>query len=302
MNEYDVIIVGAGPAGYTCAIRCAQYGMKTAIVEKQHTGGCCLNKGCIPTKALFSIVNKCFDSFPEWTKISFHIKNNVIARLRSGIGMLLKSNGIDYFQATAEIKQPGAVVVEGNILKTKKIVIATGAGVNIPEKFLQDPRILTSDTIWDIEKLPETMAIIGAGSIGCEFASIFSRLGVKITLYEMFNQILPGKDKEIVSILANSFIKKGIQIKTNIKIDSTDEIPQQCILWATGRKPSMSAFDSLDLKLSEDGLYVDEKMETSIPGIFAIGDVTGKWQLAYVATRGRGGCVGLRRTTCFYFL
>lgn len=290
MNQYDVVVVGGGPAGYPCAIRCSQYGLKTALIEKETLGGCCLNRGCIPTKTLFSFVKTLHSSTIErshndWSKISLHIKNNVIMKLRSGIGMLLKANGVEYIQGNAEIKEPGSVIVNGNILKTKKIVIAVGASVNISENFLKDSRILTSDTIWNMEKLPESLAIIGGGPIGCEFASILSTFGVKITIYEMLDQILPGKDKEIVSALAKSFIQKGIQIKTNIKINSTDEIPQQNILWAIGRKPDLSSFKELKLKLSGNGVWVDEKMETSIPGIFAAGDITGRWQLAYVATK-----------------
>ncbi len=294
MDNYDVIVVGGGPAGYPCAIRCAQYGLKTALVEKQQLGGCCLNRGCIPTKTLFSLAKTihnsvsygCCNGFvPDWEKVSLHIKNNVCAKLRSGIGMLLKANGVEYIQGEAKIKEPKAVVVNENIFETKNIVIATGARVNIPEKFLQDSRLLTSDTIWNIEKLPDSMAIIGAGPIGCEFASIFSAFGVKITIYEMLDQILPGKDKEIASTLTKILNQKGIQIKTSIRINSLEEIPQQCILWATGRKPDLSSFEQLNLKISEGGVSVDEKMQTDIPGIFAAGDVTGKWQLAYVATK-----------------
>ncbi len=295
METFDVIVVGGGPAGYPCAIRCSQYGLKVALIEKKDLGGCCLNRGCIPTKTLFSfakilhssIIDKITAQFNfDWTNVSLHVKNNVVMKLRSGVGMLLKANGVEYIQGNAEIKEPNSVIVNGNILKTKNIVLATGARVNIPEKFLQDRRILTSDTIWNLDQLPESMAIIGAGPIGCELASIFSSFGVKITIYEMLDQILPGKDREIVSLLTKSFVQKDIQIKTGVTIDSVDQIPHQIILWATGRKPDTSSFEGLNLKkISGNGIDVDEKMETSIPGIFAAGDVTGKWQLAYVATK-----------------
>ncbi len=253
-----------------------------------------INTGCIPTKTLFkvartilkpSITGINIQTGFEWGKILQHVKTNVVARLRAGIGMLLKANGVDYIQSEATIKEPGAVIVGGNTLKTKKIVVATGAKPSIPSIFCDDKRIITTDTIWNLEKLPETLAIVGAGPVGCEFASIFSCFGIKTTIYEMLDTILPGRDREIVSVLEKEFAKKGIQVKTKVKINCTDEIGEEKILWAAGRKPDFDSVKELGLKLGKNGIETDHQMKTSITDIYAAGDVTGIWQLAYVATR-----------------
>ncbi|HXK44434.1 MAG TPA: NAD(P)/FAD-dependent oxidoreductase, partial [bacterium] len=294
MNEFDVIIIGGGPAGYPCAIRCAQYGLKTALIEKEKVGGCCLNTGCIPTKTLFKIARTIQKpridginaeiSF-DWQKILNHVKTNVVSRLNTGVGMLLRANGVQYIQAEAKLCDNESVVANGNSLKAKNIVIATGARPNVPAIFCNDERIITTDTIWNLEKLPGSLAIIGAGPIGCEFASILSCFGVKITIYEMMEQILPGKDKDIISVIEKQFAQKGIQIKTGIKINSTDAISEEKILWATGRKPDATGAGEIGITLAAGGIVTDERMKTNIDNIFAAGDVTGRWQLAYVATK-----------------
>ncbi|MGC8805736.1 MAG: dihydrolipoyl dehydrogenase, partial [Candidatus Ratteibacteria bacterium] len=312
MNEYDVIVIGGGPAGYPCVIRCAQHGLKTALIEKEKLGGCCLNTGCIPTKTLFKIARTLqkpkvsglnVDISFDWEKILNHVKTNVVLRLNTGIGMLLKANGVQYIQADAKVQDCHSVAVNGNLFTAKNIVIATGAKPNVPEIFCNDRRIITTDTIWNLEKLPETFAIIGAGPIGCEFASILSCFGVKITIYEMMEQILPGKDRDIVSVIEKQFSQRGIQIKTGVKIHSTDEIGEEKILWATGRKPDTTAVCEMGLTLLDGGISTDETMRTNFGNIFAAGDVTGKWQLAYVATKegeiAASNCAGRHETISY---
>lgn len=294
MDSYDVVVVGGGPAGYPCAIRCAQHGLKVALIEKANLGGCCLNTGCIPTKTLYKVAKTLMKppiygvsaqiNF-DWERVLQHVKTNVVARLRSGIGMLLKSNGIYYTSAQSIIKEPYQVTANHDVLKAGKIVVATGAKPSIPDIFCHDPRIITTDTIWNLEKLPQSMAIVGGGPVGCEFASILNCFGVKITIYEMLDTILPGRDREIVSYIEKEFAKRGIEIKTGIKINCADEISEEKILWAAGRKPELEAVKELNIKISSNRIDIDEKMRTSVPDIFAAGDVTGKWQLAYVATR-----------------
>lgn len=312
MEKYDVIVIGGGPAGYPCAIRCSQYGLKVALIEKSKLGGCCLNTGCIPTKTLFKIAKtivkpaitgiKSETSF-DWEKVLQHIRSNVVSRLRTGIGMLLKANGVDYIEGEGKISQPDCVFVNGKSLNTKKIVIATGAKPFVPGIFCNDPRIITTDTIWNLERLPQSLAIVGGGPVGCEFASILSCFGVKITIYEMLDTILPNRDREIVSIVEKEFVKKGIQIKTGIKINCTDEIPEEKILWAAGRKPEIEELKEFGLKASNGGIEVDSTMKTSIPEVYAAGDITGKWQLAYVATRqgeiAASNCAGQNQTISY---
>ncbi|MCM8788684.1 MAG: dihydrolipoyl dehydrogenase [Candidatus Omnitrophica bacterium] len=294
MNKYDVVIIGGGPAGYPCAIRCSQYGLKTVLIEKSQLGGCCLNTGCIPTKTLFNIAkllkNPGIDGINvsasfDWERVLKHVKTNVVSRLKAGIAMLLKANGVEYIEGEGEIKEPSFVIVNGKELTAKKFVIATGARPAIQKVFCNDPRIITTDTIWNLEKLPQSLAIVGAGPVGCEFASILACFGVKITIYEMLDTILVGRDREIVAIIEKEFAKRGIQIKTGTKITSTNEIVEEKILWAGGRKPVLDIAEDLEISVSQSGVDVDLMMKTSVPDIYAAGDVTGKWQLAYVATK-----------------
>jgi dihydrolipoamide dehydrogenase len=294
MEKFDVIVVGGGPAGYPCAIRCSQNGYKSALIEKADLGGCCLNKGCIPTKCLFEIAHQFSPPFCDgvhkqvdydWMKINNWIKTSVVARLRTGVGFLLKQNGVSVYSGTAIVKEPGVVEISGNTLTAKRIVLATGSKVAVPSKFAGDPRLITSDTIWDIENLPESCAVIGAGPIGCEFASILSSLGVRVKLFEMMPQILPGKDTEIVRTLEKLLTQKGIELHAGSKIDTLDVIEAEKILWATGRTPNTDSFAELGLKMEGSAVKTDETLATSVDGVYAIGDVNGKWQLAYVGTR-----------------
>ncbi|MCS7180620.1 MAG: FAD-dependent oxidoreductase, partial [bacterium] len=292
MEKYDVIVIGGGPAGYPCAIRCSQYGKKVLLIEEFALGGICLNRGCIPTKALYSISEEIYFSKYrsvekkinyEWKNILNEVLNDVILRLRTGISMLLKSYGINVIKGKAKFKDVKTVEVNGNNFISENIVIATGSSSYIPECFRNNKRVITSDHIWEFQKLPESVAIIGGGFIGCEFATILNRFGVKVKIYEMMDTLLPGKDREITDFLKNSFEKRGIEVILNQKLESCDMIEAEKIFISVGRIPNIPEIEGLEF--DKKGIKTNEKLKTNIDGIYAPGDVNGKYPLAYVATK-----------------
>ncbi len=295
MEDYDVVIIGGGPAGYPCAIRCSQNGLKTLLIEKWQIGGTCLNRGCIPTKALFEIAKQIesvsFDGITkntsfDWEKIIGWVENKVVSRLRTGVTFLLKANNVDVInEKKGEIKEPGIVVAEGKEIKTKKIVIATGARPSIPPVFKSDEKIITSDSFWKMNELPKSLTIVGGGFIGCEFASILNTFGVKVSICEMTESLLPGKDKEMVQYMEKIFVQKGIDVACNSGVSDLSATGTEKVLWATGRRSNSENFANLGLKMEKSAITVNENMETNIKDIYAIGDVNGKSMLAYVATK-----------------
>lgn len=323
MSNYDVIVIGAGPAGYVSAIRAAQLNLKTAIVEKQWLGGVCLNVGCIPSKALlknaevahilrkrgkefgFSFENLNLD-FSVAVKRSRRVSN----RLTKGVGFLMKKNKIDVHMGEAKIKARDTVTVtdeSGNIteLKTKNIVVATGANALVPTGWKIDgERVVTYLEAILQESCPKSAIIIGAGALGVEFATIWHSYGSDVTIVEMLPRLLPLEDEEVSTELAKSISKQGINILTghrveNIKItkanvqvkvssdDGEKTIEAEQALVAIGFKPNSAGLglEELGVSISEQGtIEIDERMATDIPGIWAIGDVTGKLMLAHVGS------------------
>ncbi|MCM8833517.1 MAG: dihydrolipoyl dehydrogenase [Candidatus Omnitrophica bacterium] len=292
MEKYDVIIIGGGPAGYPCAIRCSQYGKKVLLIEELALGGVCLNRGCIPTKALYTISEEIskpkFSSVEkkvnyDWNNILNEVLNDVVLRLRTGINMLLKGYKIDLVKGKAIFKDTKTVEVNGNIYNGENIVIATGSSSYLPDCFKNDKRVITSDHLWELQKLPESIAIIGGGFIGCELASILNKFGVKVKIYEMMDTLLPGKDREITDLLKKSFEKRGIEVNLNIKLESCEMIEAEKIFISVGRIPNIVELEGLEY--DKNGIKTNEKLKTNIEGIYATGDVNGKYPLAYVATK-----------------
>ena len=323
MSNYDVIVIGAGPAGYISAIRAAQLKLKTAIVEKQWLGGVCLNVGCIPSKALlrnaeiahillkrgkefgFSFENLNLD-FSTAVKRSRRISN----RLTKGVGYLMKKNDIDVHMGEAKITARDVVNVtdeSGNIteLKTKNIIVATGANTTVPPGWEVDgERVVTYLEAILQENLPDSVIIIGAGAIGVEFATIWHSYGSDVTIVEMLPRLLPLEDEEIGKELAKSFSKQGINILTGHRVESikatkenvqvqvsSDEgeksIEAEQALVAIGFTPNIAGLglEELGVNINEQGaIDINERMATNIPGIWAIGDVTAKLMLAHVGS------------------
>ena len=321
MNEYQLIVIGAGPGGYEAAIRAAQLGLTTALVENRQVGGTCLNRGCIPTKALlhaaalyrgvqeFESVGLCAQG------VSFDIqkvhdrKNQVIEQLRSGIEQLIKANKIDLYQGTGTLTGPHSVTVatgEGPVeLAGENILVATGSKPSRPPiPGLDLPHVGTSDEFLFLEdKLYENLIIIGGGVIGVEFASVYQSFGCKVTIVEAMDRILPPMDREISQNLAMILKKRGIAIHTGAMVERLEETPEgiAChftqkgkeqvvtadgVLVAIGRRPNTDGLfaEGFSVEMERGRIVTDEAFRTSVPSIRAIGDVTAKIQLAHMAS------------------
>ena len=304
---YDAVIIGAGPGGYVCAIEISKLGGKVCIVEKNGFGGTCTQRGCIPTKYLHSVgdfVRKASmsKSYGIDSKIDLDYKIlkskmfTTVGKLASGIQLLLKDNGVEIVEGEAEIIAPNKVKVGSKILETKNVVIATGStpvpisGYDFKEK------ILSTDTFWSMEELPKSIAVIGGGYSGCEFASILNVLGCKVWLIEMEEALMPDNPQEIGKTLEKYMRIDGITVLTNSKVEKiTDNgilvngqnIDVEKILVCVGRKPNIGSDEmkKLGIEFSSKGIDVNKKMLTSVSNIYAIGDITGKYQLAHVASK-----------------
>ena len=323
MANYDVIVIGAGPAGYVCAIRAAQLGLKTAIIDKQWLGGVCLNIGCIPSKALLKNAEVIHTLRERGKEFGFSIENlkidysvavkrsrKVSDRLTKGVGFLMKKNKIDVHMGSAKFTSQDTVEVtdtDGNsqVLQAKNIVIATGASAMVPPGWVVDgEHILTYNEAILQEHLPKSAIVIGSGAIGVEFATIWNSYGVGVTIVEMLSNIVPLEEEEVSLELAKAFKKQGINVLTNhkvasleakdegveVKVETDGEVkPLQAeqALIAIGVKPNSQflGLEEIGVSLSEKGMVeIDERMATNIPGIWAIGDVTGKLMLAHVGS------------------
>jgi len=323
MSDNDVVVIGAGPAGYVAAIRAAQLGLKTAIVDKQFLGGVCLNVGCIPSKALLRNADLAHILRHRGKEFGFSFENLTLdysvavkrsrqasERLVKGVGFLMKKNKIDVHMGNAKITAREAVSVtdaDGKTaeLKSKNIVVATGASAMVPPGWKVDgERILT---YWEAilqEKLPKSVVVIGSGAIGVEFATIWNSYGAEVTVVEMLPNLVPLEDEEVSTELAKAFKKQGIKVLTGHRVESlaaTDtgvqlkvsseggEVALQAeqALVAIGVKPNSRdlGLEELGVQVSERGfIEIDQRMATNVPGIWAIGDVTGKLMLAHVGS------------------
>jgi dihydrolipoamide dehydrogenase len=323
MSDYDVVVIGAGPAGYVSAIRAAQLGQKTAIVDKQWLGGVCLNVGCIPSKALLRNADVAHTLRERGKEFGFSMENlnldfsvavkrsrDVSNRLTKGVGFLMRKNKIDVHMGEAKITAKDTINVtdsEGKSteLKAKNIVIATGANAAVPSTWKVDgEKIVTYLEAILQEKLPKSVVVIGSGAIGVEFSTIWKSYGADVTIVEMLPRLLPLEDEEVSAELAKSFKKEGIKVFVGHKVESleTNEngvqvrlsseegektLEAEQALVAIGVTPNSKGLglEELGVDLSERGfIQIDERMATNIPGIWAIGDVTGKLMLAHVGS------------------
>jgi len=322
MSEIDVVIIGGGPGGYVSAIKAAHLGLKEVLVEKDKLGGVCLNKGCIPTKALVSTaellnhLQKAGEFGIQVKDYSFDFtaimkrKDLITRRLSLGVEQLMKANQVRVVRGEGQIIEPGKVEVtdtagQKEVIKTKNIIIATGSSVmKLPIPGLDVEGVITSDEALSLSELPSKMIIIGGGVVGIEFAGIFKALGVEVTVVEMLPRILLPIDEEIARRLTQILKRKGIEILTDCKVKeikknnhnlevlvSTSEgekkLETEKVLLAAGRVPELGNINvqGLGIELDRRAIKVDEKMRTNIPGIYAVGDVVGKIMLAHVASR-----------------
>lgn len=318
--KYDVAIIGAGPGGYVAAIRANQLGLKVALIEKDTQGGVCLNWGCIPSKALIHQAES-YEEIADMKQWGIKIdvtdfdyakvhenSRKAVKKLTTGVGGLLKKNKVDFIKGSAEIKGPQEIVIEGQgSVQAKKIIIATGSRPRPILGFEFDETVVLSSTgILSQNKLPKTIAILGAGAIGMEFAYVMNAFGVKVTVIEMMPQALPLEDHDIAAVVEKSFTTSGITIHTGTKASKMTKdkdgvsidiesskgeksvVKAEKLLVAVGRAPNTEGLglEKIGVELEKGFIKVKDYYETNIPGIYAIGDVVwGTPLLAHVASK-----------------
>lgn len=324
MDKYDLIIIGAGPGGYVSAIRAAQLGLKALVIEKSKIGGTCLNRGCIPTKALLHS-SHLYAEAAEGGRSGIHAeglsynmdeilerKTQVSTKLTDGIKGLFKANKIDCIEGCAQILEPGKVSACGEVYDADKILIATGLIPAVPPFPGHDlPGVVTSNDILEGPVIdPKSITVIGGSVIGVELATFYAQLGIKVTVIEALDQLLTIVDKEFGAKLRNVLKKQGVDVfvKSAVqRIEKTEEgltcwfetkgkeqsVTSEYVLVATGRKPDMAGLFAEGLEPEMNGRYikVNEKFETSIKGVYSIGDIIGGIQLAHVSAAEGASCI-----------
>ncbi|MFQ6025255.1 MAG: dihydrolipoyl dehydrogenase [Nitrosopumilaceae archaeon] len=304
---YDVVVIGAGPGGYVCAIEAAKLGGKVCLIEKNGLGGVCTQKGCIPTKYLHSmgdIVRRASSAKENGIDVKIVLNYKLlqskmmatVSKLASGIKLLLADNGVDLIEGEAKIVTENKVMANGKFIETKNIVIATGSHpICLPGYDFGD-KIISSDNVLDLQNLPADMVVVGGGYSGCEFASILNALGCKIWLVEIEDRLLPAQPEEIGKAVEKYMRLDGITVMTKSKVEKItdkeviingEKLESEKVLVCTGRKPNINSdeLDKIGIKFNRQGIIVNEKMQTSIENVYAIGDVTGMYEVAHVASR-----------------
>lgn len=316
MSNYDTIVIGSGPGGYVAAIRASQLGQKTAIVEKEHLGGICLNWGCIPTKALLrnaEVVNllkegKTFGFSFDNLKVDYSAaqqrSRQVSQRQAKGVAFLMKKNKIEVIDGFGKLKSSTEVEVNGTAHTAKNIIIAAGARArSIPGVEIDGQKLMTYHQALELTEVPASLIVVGAGAIGMEFAYVFHSYGADVTVVEMLPRALPLEDEEVSQEVAKQFGRKGIKVKTGAKVEKvetdgagvmltvsqngqTETLKAEKALISIGVAPNSEnmGLESVGVKTERGFIQINDKMQTNVPNIYAIGDVTGKLALAHVAS------------------
>jgi dihydrolipoamide dehydrogenase len=332
-ESYDVVIIGAGPGGYNCAIRCGQLGLKTAIVEKGKTlGGTCLNVGCIPSKALlhasefYETAGKEFAGLGiEMSGLKLNLeqmlkqKAEAVKGLTDGVAFLMKKNKVTVINGAGRIDGPGKVAVKGEggeqVLQTKNIIIATGSEVTpLPGVEIDEERIVSSTGALSLKAVPKKLIVIGAGIIGLELGSVWRRLGAEVTVVEYLDRILPGADGEIAKQAQRLFAKQGMDFKLGMKVTSVEKqksklkltmepakggaaeaLDADVVLVAIGRRPYTQGLglETVGVVPDKRGVIANDHYRTSAPGVWVIGDVTSGAMLAHKAEEEAVACAEL---------
>lgn len=314
--DYEIIVIGAGPGGYETAIKAAQSGKKTAIVEDKHFGGVCLNEGCIPTKTLVRTANL-YTEMKEAEKYAIlgvdpasikvdmaklqQRKQGVVSTLVNGVQALLRGNKVTIINGHASFQDVHTVIVDGKEYTSEYFIIATGSNTFMPPFILLegDTNVITSKEALDVVKLPESIAIIGGGVIGIEFAHVFSHLGSKVTVLELMDHILPMVDEEVSDMVKKRMEKNGVVFYNGAKVQKVQDkrvvyeyageekaVEAEVVLMAVGRIANTDGLnaEAIGIEFEKKAIKTDEHLQTNIPNIYAIGDVNGKVMLAHTAS------------------
>ncbi|WP_369019232.1 dihydrolipoyl dehydrogenase [Thermatribacter velox] len=320
MREFDLLVIGGGPAGYAGAIRAAQRGLKVALIEKRELGGTCLNRGCIPTKALFKAqevlhlvqnaaqfgIKASFEGL-DWNQV-LKRKNQIVKRLTGGVGFLLRKAGAEIIQGVARFVDGNQIEVtkadeSKEVLKARFIFLASGSRTALPPvKGLELEGVIDSEEALSLPSLPERLVVIGGGVIGMELACIFNTFGVQVEVIEMMPKILPPVDSEVTALLTEMVEKRGMKIHLEARVKAIQkvakslkvtfekegqekEVQGDLVLIATGRKPLLEGLniESTGIQVENGVPKTDSTMRTTVPHIYAIGDINGRHMLAHVA-------------------
>lgn len=315
--NYDIVVLGGGPGGYVAAMKAAQMGAKTAIVEMGSFGGVCLNWGCIPTKTLLKSA-KVYQYVlhasqygveidnPSKVKVNWERmlqrKEDVVKKLTSGVELLLKKNKVDIFKGFGEVLDKNTIQVKGEELKCKNLILSTGSSPNIPDipgikEGLEKGFVITSKEALALDKVPEKIVILGGGVIGIEFATLYSSLGTKVTIIQNIDRILEFMDHDVISEMEGILFSLGVEILYNTtltKIEGTTltlkdmegekYLSTEKLLVSVGRHANMKGLETLPLERYSRGVKTNAKQETNIPGVYAVGDLNGVFNLAHIAS------------------
>lgn len=322
-SQFDVVVIGAGPGGYVAAIRAAQLGARVGIVEKQYIGGTCLNVGCIPSKALLHVaqlyaelneINQIGIELAEKPRINMPTavayKEKVVKQLTGGVAQLLKANGVTTFMGAAKVRSPTQIHITLNDggerdIQTRKLILANGSvPIRPPISGLDGKNVIFSDDAMNMPSVPTSLVCIGGGVIAVELACMFSAFGTKVTIVEMLPSIIANEDEDVVKALTKSFQKRGIEVATNARVESISDANGQkrvtattsdgqktfdgeYVLVAVGRQANPAGIKPLmdqGLQMERGRVVTNERMETNLPGVYAIGDLVGRTWLAHVAS------------------
>ena len=316
-DRFDVVVIGAGPGGFRAAKRCAQAGASVACVEKEFIGGTCLNYGCIPSKALLSSAHALLSAkmaaqigidipsaAPNWPNIQQR-KDAIITGFRKGMAGAAQANNITMFQGSAIVTAPNQISIDANGRSTQieagKIILATGSEpIELPNIPFDGEVVLSSKEVLSLPEIPQSLAIVGGGVIGCEMACVYAAMGTKVTIIEALPQLVPMEDEWVARLITREFKKLGIAAVTGQKVTSVDKtvapakvvlengnsIEVEKVLVSVGRKSAIDGqiVENLGLEMNGQSVAINEKLETNVSGVYAIGDLVGTTFLAHGAT------------------
>lgn len=317
--EVDVLVVGGGPGGYVAALRAAQLGAKVALVEREHLGGVCLNYGCIPTKALLRTVEVLelvrrageFGVVVDEPRLDWPAaqqrKDAVVSQLVGGVSRLLERRGVEVVWGEARLRAPRQVEVRAKVgtqvWQARNVILATGSRAAMPPvPGLEGEKVWTSREALALERLPASLLVVGGGPVGLEFAALFSACGVQVTVVEMLDRLAPGLDRDIGESLAWVLEQRGVGVRVGTRVAAVEHgadglrvqvtgpageeyLEVEAVLVAAGRAPNVEGLglEGAGVRHGRGGIAVDDRMQTNVPGVYAVGDVTGGTMLAHVA-------------------